>query len=724
MTVTRRQKEENNIHGDTRFDMSVLQSEMLADSTVTVSGTPPFFLPPGSAAAGSAAAAAAATRALIMNPAAYLAAGAAAAPFLYGNNALSYAREWQAKLRELQESKAAVAAVAAAAASNGSPSKSLNGRRRSPSKDLPVQTTLSLPLPLPLPPPPTPIISITPTPPAGFTAKSPNNHYKKSPPRGKQDNTIKMDSNGALNLASSPSPPVSASDMSTSMVTSADTSNSPSRRSPPSHGRPMQGFGVEMCVVCGDRASGRHYGAISCEGCKGFFKRSIRKQLGYQCRGNKDCEVTKHHRNRCQYCRLQKCLAMGMRSDSPRVAAVQSDRRPPHMAAAANNADRNNGNTGTASPLPLFGVYDSPTMLPRTPLAPETLLAGGNDTFSKDDDTSTDNGSNNGDPLSSGGGVGHSAAAAAAAAAAAGLDPSSMLAAREKTLISHAMDTVTRTVAAENGVKSDSCNGDTDEEMFDMEGALLADNIIHFKLATPSPMPSHLNVHFICETASRLLFLSVHWVRSIPAFSMLNYDTQVALVRNAWSDIFVLGMAQCSRSMNLSSILGSIVSHLQTSVAQEKLSAQRVKQVTTTICKVQEYVRAMSKMNIDEREFAYLKSIALFSTDQMGITSPKQVVKICDKAVAELKDYCASKGDETRFSSLLLRLSPLRSLQPDVLEELFFAGLIGNVQIDSVVPYILKMESSEYKSQFEGGENGNHVPKSPVTAEEGNNDSS
>lgn len=72
---------------------------------------------------------------------------------------------------------------------------------------------------------------------------------------------------------------------------------------------------VELCVVCGDRASGRHYGAISCEGCKGFFKRSIRKQLGYQCRGSKNCEVTKHHRNRCQYCRLQKCLACGMRSD-------------------------------------------------------------------------------------------------------------------------------------------------------------------------------------------------------------------------------------------------------------------------------------------------------------------------------------------------------------------------------------------------------------------------
>merc|ERR1740128_50412 len=45
----------------------------------------------------------------------------------------------------------------------------------------------------------------------------------------------------------------------------------------------------------------------------------MRKDQGYKCRVNNDCNVNKNYRNRCQYCRLQKCLAMGMRSDTPRV---------------------------------------------------------------------------------------------------------------------------------------------------------------------------------------------------------------------------------------------------------------------------------------------------------------------------------------------------------------------------------------------------------------------
>ena len=99
-----------------------------------------------------------------------------------------------------------------------------------------------------------------------------------------------------------------------------------------------------------------------------------------------------------------------------------------------------------------------------------------------------------------------------------------------------------------------------------------------------------------------------------------SYETQVALVRNAWSDIFILGMAQCAQTMNLQNILSSIVSHLQTSVSQDKLSATRVRQVTTTICKIQEYVRAINKLNVDDWEFAYLKAISLFGAGKKHST--------------------------------------------------------------------------------------------------------
>ncbi|KTF81092.1 hypothetical protein cypCar_00031192 [Cyprinus carpio] len=141
--------------------------------------------------------------------------------------------------------------------------------------------------------------------------------------------------------------------------------------SPPSPPPPPRVY--KPCFVCQDKSSGYHYGVSACEGCKflwrtlrgfsrrpateshsrtfkpdflpcthyaafrstgsarpaivnlcacfspqGFFRRSIQKNMLYTCHREKSCIINKVTRNRCQYCRLQKCLEVGMSKESVR----------------------------------------------------------------------------------------------------------------------------------------------------------------------------------------------------------------------------------------------------------------------------------------------------------------------------------------------------------------------------------------------------------------------
>ncbi|TGZ52199.1 Nuclear receptor subfamily 2 group E member 1, partial [Temnothorax longispinosus] len=79
------------------------------------------------------------------------------------------------------------------------------------------------------------------------------------------------------------------------------------------------------CKVCRDHSSGKHYGIFACDGCAGFFKRSIRRNRQYVCKAKSEggCMVDKTHRNQCRACRLAKCIQAGMNKD-----AVQHERGP------------------------------------------------------------------------------------------------------------------------------------------------------------------------------------------------------------------------------------------------------------------------------------------------------------------------------------------------------------------------------------------------------------
>ncbi|VDK53624.1 unnamed protein product [Anisakis simplex] len=116
---------------------------------------------------------------------------------------------------------------------------------------------------------------------------------------------------------------------------------------------------TDFCVVCGDKAIGKHYGAVACNGCKGFFRRSVWQNLQYTCRFNQQCNIDKDHRNACRYCRFQKCLADGMKPEAiqnerDRIGSTKRSRKrslPSHLQPTSTSVDGPSDSDDGPSPL-------------------------------------------------------------------------------------------------------------------------------------------------------------------------------------------------------------------------------------------------------------------------------------------------------------------------------------------------------------------------------------
>uniref|UniRef100_A0A0X3QAH2 Nuclear receptor domain-containing protein n=1 Tax=Schistocephalus solidus TaxID=70667 RepID=A0A0X3QAH2_SCHSO len=115
------------------------------------------------------------------------------------------------------------------------------------------------------------------------------------------------------------------------------------------------------CRVCGSPSSGFHFGAITCEGCKGFFRRTAISNVKLECLGKHNCCITPANRNMCKSCRFQRCLAVGMSQKGSRIGrqpnaikyyCVREISQLAGKSELSNNTDPVSRSRSSTSPLP------------------------------------------------------------------------------------------------------------------------------------------------------------------------------------------------------------------------------------------------------------------------------------------------------------------------------------------------------------------------------------
>jgi len=147
-------------------------------------------------------------------------------------------------------------------------------------------------------------------------------------------------------------------------------------RSPPNVWLPSYlSDGSHICGVCGDAATGFHYRSLTCEGCKGFFRRTVQRGLSYVCRHGGHCTIDRSNRNACQHCRYLRCLSSGM---APALVLSEKQRVAKRQLVEENRERRRHDNFSSEA----LKIHS--TMTPDDQSIIQSLVSAYNDAFSKD----------------------------------------------------------------------------------------------------------------------------------------------------------------------------------------------------------------------------------------------------------------------------------------------------------------------------------------------------
>ncbi|KAI5711371.1 hypothetical protein M8J75_016495 [Diaphorina citri] len=355
---------------------------------------------------------------------------------------------------------------------------------------------------------------------------------------------------------------------------------------------------------------GYHYNALTCEGCKGFFRRSITKNAVYQCKYGNSCEIDMYMRRKCQECRLKKCLSVGMRPECVVPEYQCAVKRKEKKA----QKDKNKPNS-TTEPSPEIVKTESnsqvstlslPLKYFKLNLIPKRLRGSNSRVFLQQ---SSDGASSRVSSLHSG----------------------------TKTVSPEQEELIHRLVYFQNEYEHPS-----EEDIKKIVGDEPNTRDREFKHITEFTI---LTVQLIVEFAKRL-----------PGFDKLVREDQISLLKACSSEVMMLRMARRYDAPSDSILFANNQPYTRDSYKSADMGE--------TVDDLLKFCRLMYSMKVDNAEYALLTAIVIFS-ERPSLTEAWKVEKIQEIYLEALKAYVDNRvrhNSTTIFAKLLSVLTELRTL--------------------------------------------------------------
>ncbi|MBN3310198.1 NR5A2 protein, partial [Amia calva] len=390
----------------------------------------------------------------------------------------------------------------------------------------------------------------------------------------------------------------------------------------------------EGCPICGDRVSGYHYGLLTCESCKGFFKRTVQNDKRYTCPERQNCPVDTAHRKRCPSCRFQKCLRVGMRREAVR-------------------ADRMRGGRNKFGPLYRRDrqmklqrhAYESSTCVPKQelPAEPHSLVT---------------------------------ALQAVSATAAHPLHipplPPPLYGPSQTDAQTPGLSLGQREVSGLQDCSS--CPSIRDHLQRERASRGKHDRLNTFGI--------------MCKMADLTLLGLVEWARSCPSFKELQVEDQMALLQGCWSELLVLDhlFRQVAHGKEDSIYL---VTGQQIDVST--VLSQAGDTLSSLVSRGQDLASKLRTLQLDRQEFMCLKYLVLFNPDAKAVREAGRVETMQERVNRALMEHTvlSHPRQADKFGQLLLKLPEVRSLSLQVEEYLYRRHLHGDLPCNSLLTEML-----------------------------------